>query len=185
MNLAPCPACSRHVKSSDPVCPFCGAPSAPSRPAPPRATQRVSRARWLAFGPAVAVLVGCGGTVSTSPSPEQRAASDAGGTTQGVAGDTPPPGAVCSFRGGFFDCGGILCDRSIEACYRNASGGTGSCVWYGALDPSCGSCPTCACLGSDTASGETCSQDFEGSMTVVTSQHGCYGAPPARLERIA
>jgi hypothetical protein len=60
-----CPSCARHIRSTEPACPFCQSPSPPAFrsvrvPAPPRL--RLSRAA-LAFGAsALAATYGCGGT---------------------------------------------------------------------------------------------------------------------------
>ncbi len=65
-SLSPCPSCSRHVKTTEARCPFCGsafseifAQSAIAGP-----TQRLSRAAAFAFTASLAVQ-GCGGTTST------------------------------------------------------------------------------------------------------------------------
>jgi hypothetical protein len=85
--LRPCPACSRHVRASEPACPFCEREldaafrSVPSPRAP--AVARLSRAALFAIGAGgVAAGTGCG---STSPRvPTVTAAVP--GAAPGVAG---------------------------------------------------------------------------------------------------
>jgi hypothetical protein len=103
-----------------------------------------------------------------------EASTDEGGTILG-----------CATRTGYYECGGNVCDRSIQACF------SGECEWYGDLaattsadaSASCGPCPSCTCLQGVIYPNCTCSEDAQG--TVVISCGGCYGAPPARLERLA
>jgi hypothetical protein len=90
---------------------------------------------------------------------------------------------ACASRSGYFQCVGNVCDRSIQACYQ------GQCLWYGELPlygmsdaASCGSCPTCECLSASLYPGCHCTDDGAGDITV--SCQGCYGSPPARLERL-
>src|SRR5579863_1525342 len=113
-DLAPCRACSCHVKTSDETCPFCGAPHEPL-PSSRRGVPRMSRARWLAFGSTIALL-GCGGNVEPGKSlgSAQGAATDAG---EADGNDNAPTGVACASRSGFFECGGAggtVCDRSIQ-----------------------------------------------------------------------
>lgn len=66
VRLVPCAECSRHMRATEPACPFCGAPppapgDLPPVVAPPRA--RLGRAALFAFGAAAAGVVavsGCG-----------------------------------------------------------------------------------------------------------------------------
>jgi hypothetical protein len=93
---------------------------------------------------------------------------------------------VCSSRSGTFACAGQTCDRSTQLCMENGSG----CVAYDGVIPeqqpeagSCGACPSCACLQPTLWGSCHCTEDDAGSIAI--SCGGCYGAPPARLERIA
>ena len=60
MSLRPCLSCTRHVRSSEMACPFCGS-SLPAAPAlMPRSVAGLGRAAIMAFGAvAVATEVGC------------------------------------------------------------------------------------------------------------------------------
>jgi hypothetical protein len=140
----------------------------------------MSRARWLAFG-STAFLFACGGQVESMPY------QDAGTTTNGASATSDGSsasvqGRVCPTRSGAFACGSDYCDRGVQACDE------GSCVSYDQLTTTCGDCPMCACLQID--SNCNCS-DFTGAVVITcwhsppSSSGGCYGAPPARLERIA
>src|SRR5687768_7588143 len=96
--LCPCPACARHVLSTERACPFCGAAmpadfSARVRPEMPR---RLSRAAAFALGTTLA-LGGCSDTVTGTDSGNDAAptdaASDVSGDEGGIAplyGDPPP-----------------------------------------------------------------------------------------------
>ncbi len=85
--LAPCPACRRHLRVTDPTCPFCGEPMPASfRRSVLRATatQRLSRSALAALGAAGlagVALAGCGAKsgleIPTEPAPI-RAATDSG-----------------------------------------------------------------------------------------------------------
>ena len=71
-SFAPCSSCARHVKTSDPKCPFCGTArreqAAPARQRIPR----TSRSRWLAHGSTLAIL-GCTGNGASAPPGDQDA----------------------------------------------------------------------------------------------------------------
>src|SRR5262245_63081693 len=60
--LVPCPRCERHIKTTEPACPFCGAvpPSDLAARAIAGPTQRLSRAAAFVFGASLTVA-GCGG----------------------------------------------------------------------------------------------------------------------------
>ncbi len=79
--LVPCDGCGRHVRSTEPSCPFCRSALTPTDVAPIRVDARLSRAALFAFGATVAV-VGCGdddgpvGTLYGGPPPTD-ASSDA------------------------------------------------------------------------------------------------------------
>lgn len=74
-HLLPCPGCGRHVRRSEPSCPFCGASvSALATSAPVRATPgvRLGRAATFAFGAAL------GSQVAGCPAPAPTPGTDAG-----------------------------------------------------------------------------------------------------------
>ena len=114
MALRLCASCSRHVRSSDEECPFCGARSSAAVPVP---VSRATRAA-LIFGSATLVVAGvaCGGTTESpdassdaSPVPVQppygapppqdagldvaRPPADAGADADGAVPVQPPYGA--------------------------------------------------------------------------------------------
>lgn len=81
--LTPCTRCSRHVRSSEPDCPFCGAPLA-ARPAPATSAPRVGRlTRAAIFAGAAIIAPACGGASApetqdtVSPPPDETAEEDA------------------------------------------------------------------------------------------------------------
>lgn len=90
--LAPCPACSRHVKTTERICPFCKGPlsDALADAALPGASTRLTRAAAFAFTASIAVaatgaagLEGCSGATVVEP-------SDAAATGDGTATDGAP-----------------------------------------------------------------------------------------------
>jgi hypothetical protein len=70
-HLAPCPSCTRHVRASEPVCPFCqGQLSDEFRTAVPprRPAGRLTRAALYAFGAtSLSLVAACGSSNSTNP----------------------------------------------------------------------------------------------------------------------
>ena len=174
-SLQPCPSCACHVKRQDAQCPFCRAICS-WRPVAAPAASRMSRGQWLALGSTMALLGCSGASGSTSP-------GDGGaGSAQERAGDA----AVCPTRSGYFTCGGNVCDRSVQVCVERSS----LCVPTDALGPferaappvQCGACPTCDCLQPALISSCHCQEDDAGTIRISCA--GCYGAPPARLDRL-
>jgi hypothetical protein len=110
------------------------------------------------------------------------------------------PDASCP-RSGMFTCGSSQCDRATQFCEGTCSESTrcggvipGRCVPLSQLTTvegfmeggTCGSCPTCACIPPTNPSGMcSCFEDNYGGLTVACSNGGCYGSPPARLDRAA
>ncbi len=112
MALVPCPACARHVRSSESACPFCAAKiEAANRPVPGASGRRLERLAAFTFATTLAVT-GCSlaGEDDTSKSEDELAsimpmygmppAKDAGSpsTKDGSASETdattdaaPPP----------------------------------------------------------------------------------------------
>ncbi len=84
--LAPCPSCSRHVRTAETSCPFCKSalPDTMATLAVPGAPQRLSRAAAFAFTASLAVT-GCGGT--SSPVVGDSGTGD--GSTRDAAKDGP------------------------------------------------------------------------------------------------
>jgi hypothetical protein len=94
--LAACPACARHLRVTEPTCPFCRAALPASfreltAPAPP--ATRLSRAALYALrvGALSVTTVACGGAVSTG-SQEHNDSGSSDATTIGLAayGGSPP-----------------------------------------------------------------------------------------------
>jgi hypothetical protein len=94
MGLHPCPSCARHVRASEPRCPFCGVGLVldPSATAPATAA-RLGRAAIFAFrtATATAFLAACGPT--GAPPPTETIAQPYGAPPETVppTTTTPPP----------------------------------------------------------------------------------------------
>jgi hypothetical protein len=96
-SLAPCPSCSRHVRTSEASCPFCKAALAPGELAAsviPAASTRLTRAAAFAFTASLAVA-GCtgGSTLDTDGGTE-------GGTDGGTKADSSAKDASVPDEGG-------------------------------------------------------------------------------------
>jgi hypothetical protein len=169
-SFSPCATCSRHVKSADAACPFCGAAHAPARA---KRIPRASRAVWLASSMA---LVGCTTTHSGGTNPF-LAQSDAGLQLAEVfpcGDDTCVAGLeYCSVSPG--NCGG-----SYSSCIKAPTDCVSSCAGWAACQADAGdpSTPTCTDVAAGAISVDyTQEGDYGGCQ-------GCYGCPPARLERL-
>jgi hypothetical protein len=200
-----CASCSRHTKRTDAACPFCEARKQVAETQRAKVDRRMSRAEWLAFGSAM-VLAGC--SAKETSTRLDRDVSDAvtpeGGLACGDAQCTSPPDAAIPEAG--FGCGddGSYCVRFAEICLFTGSYPLySSCTSYDAAgwapgDPAClahvatiapGVDPVCTCstwsVGPNRCGSgpPSCSSDNAGAVT-VSSCHSCYGAPPARLERL-
>jgi hypothetical protein len=97
-QLAPCPACKRHIVTTETACPFCAATLSDSfRGQPParRPPGRLSRAAMLAAGAALLGAEACSDDVVTVPiyGAPADAAIDSGTTDSVVAlyGAAPAP----------------------------------------------------------------------------------------------
>jgi len=197
-----CAGCGCHIKRTEVHCPFCEAPytAARARPRP----QRVSRAQWLAFGGALAVM-GCSGAIESPPSGGTGGAATGGGVggragqsaepplrppielvPPGILADLPPPN-VCAVSG-TFACGTTTCDRATQVCF-NLNYQPSSCYPDDAGWPfptQCQGCPTCGCVAdAGLPPGCSCSETDDGGGIGIQCMAACYGAPPARLERKA
>jgi hypothetical protein len=237
-----CPACARHVKSHDATCPWCGARMGSGLvPTPLRRPRlRASRAQWLAYGAACAVL-GCTETGPTRSSPGEagsdgvpiQEASVAGDAdiardldaahlaTDGAAEDASISDSsldaattamsnnspfLCA-EAGFAGDAAVVCDSQTQYCHLhsgNASGATCqtlpfACLAYPPLPDagmfcqfsaasSCDAGLRCSCiaLGVYNAAADTCWACADNDAGGLTMSCGsCYGAPPARLEKVA
>ena len=89
--LAPCPACSRHIRTTERTCPFCASaiPESITESALPGASSRLSRAAAFAFTASLAVTgaaVGTSGCTSGSTLTDGDASAD-GSTKDGSPDD--------------------------------------------------------------------------------------------------
>lgn len=88
-HLAPCPACNRHVGTSEDVCPFCATllPDAFRRqPGPVFPRARVGRAAMAAAAAALLGAGACSGTLARDASVGDGSVSDANGGSDGSGG---------------------------------------------------------------------------------------------------
>ena len=73
-----CVRCSRHIRRTESLCPFCHAPFTPA-PSRPRPTSRASRAAWLATTFASGLVVAaCSAAVEPTSSETDAGKHDAG-----------------------------------------------------------------------------------------------------------
>jgi hypothetical protein len=166
-----CSSCSRYVKRMDATCPFCGAHKATTKASRASVGRRMSRAEWLAVGSAM-VLGGCSGQeVSTTLDGASSVTSVSLGFACGDA-QCAPAGEYCLAFGPVYNLS--------YSCESYDSGG------WAPGDATCGPHPTCGCsawVGSNFDDG-VCGCNDDGGVVNVTACHSCYGAPPARLERL-
>lgn len=110
-QLIPCGGCGRHVLSSEPDCPFCGASVSAERPVPGRPERRLGRAATFAFGAALAAAAasGCGeshgpdedaGTEETDAGAEAEDAGTDAGTVAPPYGAPPQDAGFAPLYGG-------------------------------------------------------------------------------------
>jgi hypothetical protein len=89
-QLVPCPSCARHVRQSEPACPFCSVELALGHVSPaPLPRVRLGRAATFAFGASLVgatSLVACGGDSETGKPGSGGANSTAGGNSVSGAG---------------------------------------------------------------------------------------------------
>jgi hypothetical protein len=126
------------------------------------------------------------------------------GTQDGASACLPSDARVpFAPASGTFPCGNVMCDRATQWCHAASGGalwnscrplattcadpyppgdagcGNGTFCWYADCD---GGLRRCACVTTCGYYG-WCSDDDAGGITVGCGP--CYGAPPARLERLA
>jgi len=232
LSLSVCADCRRHIRSSEPRCPFCGgrAEATVQRSVSER---RWSRAGWLAFGAAVSATVaglsaGCSDTAQDAQLPnDEFDAQDAGFdvivqpklSSLARAVGLEEAGIRCPLGANPIPCAPDRdCDPVTEYCSMQADTMCGHVSLSGrcmarrragireSSDPfpaECGHCPTCECIVSRLPDPGGPTTDSSGSFTpsyscqdipnagVVITHHtrmfscgGCYGSPPARLERV-
>ncbi len=92
-RLVQCPACSRHVKSRDPACPFCGARMTAARASSRAPFERMKAAAAVAAG--VAAIAACADTEVLLPA-RTSVSNDAGssGGDDEDSGFQPGPSGV-------------------------------------------------------------------------------------------
>ncbi len=97
LQLAPCPACARHVDVRAIACPFCGAPTPGLSPKPMRAVTSLTRGAIVYMG---AVLAGaCGPEPVAQPygappddrAPDEQVLQPYGAPPDPEVPDDPPP----------------------------------------------------------------------------------------------
>jgi hypothetical protein len=187
LSLTPCPSCACHVKDGDATCPFCGA-SLPHVERSWRAAPLKSRAAWLAFGSSLVAIAGAAtiGACSSASSDDHTA----GGAT--------------------FPCGDAgACSVATQFCgvsaHQTGCGNDFYLVYECApkegnlqFPAECLDLPKCTCVEAylpappppweNGGSGTSCSEDDAGGVILTYGSGGqcagCYGAPPARLERM-
>ena len=127
-HLSPCPACQRHVRVSEPSCPFCGVTlELGATPAPVLPKTRLGRAATFAFGATLAGMTTWRRAAATPMTvtagapgrPESRAAGGAAGMG-GKAGSGGDGGGVQPVYGAPVDTGGTSGSGG-----EPASGGSG------------------------------------------------------------
>lgn len=92
-RLVACGACARHLRATEPACPFCGAALTEIPPEPPHPAGRFGRAALLAFGATVAATT-FSSCVAAYGAPEYDAGAeqDAGPDSGGIAPAYGAPG---------------------------------------------------------------------------------------------
>lgn len=157
-SFSPCSACARHVRSTDARCPFCGGSRVVAQPL--GRIPRMSRAAWLAVA-----LVGCS---QSTAEPATYACGDKA-CLSGVE--------ACISQGCYdilFTCDPIdqwkkdFHGQDLSTCERfSATGGVLSQV------------------SSEDNLPASCVDEDGGVELHYACSQGCYGCPPARLERIS
>ena len=173
-HLVPCPECNRHVRASEPECPFCALPiDLPNTPPPQLPRGRLSRAATLAFGATLVsatALSACGGDA------EESVPSDAGGAgVASLGGGQTIYGAPSEPVGGAFGNGGSP-NIGEGGAFPVYGGPPGEAGMGGAVDlPGAGGTSDDAGAGGEpTANGGKGGSGGHGGGSAPI-----YGAPPA------
>jgi len=149
-----CSVCARHIKRVESRCPFCLSPHASSAPLAHPRTPRVSRAAWLVTTLASSLAVaGCGGAV-TGDHPK-------GNHTNGESAEQPLD------DGGDSDGSEVALDEAGVLPPYDAPYVVGDA---GVVDEA-------SALGEAGYDADLYDAGYDAGWV------GCYGAPPARLER--
>lgn len=212
--LYTCSGCFRHIKGHESTCPFCDTPTE-QRNAPLPRIRRVSRSEWLALGSSLTMAScagtphigtqetsggdGAGGTSSISsqlPSGGYHSTLGGsyagGGYTQYASGGSSLGATdyLLPADAGSLACGTGYCDGATQVCASLPAPPLYRCVDYKAVGSTNGTSvctapvPSCSCYTTPVADHYACNcADIDGG--VLLSCHTCYGAPPARFERLA
>lgn len=130
-RLLPCPACERHVRVTESLCPFCGdaLPLAyQSAGAANLPTKRLGRAAKFAFGAAVAGAMAVSGCGDDSAPADSGTVTDSGSATDsGTPGDASPDaaddsGMVALYGGPPADSGADAGDPADSGMLDSATG---------------------------------------------------------------
>jgi hypothetical protein len=163
-----CAACARHIKRVESACPFCHAPHSPSAPAARRPIPRVSRAAWLVTTLATTMasslaVAGCGGVTLGDPPKGHHATGESAEQEAADASDRDVREIVADDAGVWpaFDAPFVV------------TGDAGLVVDEASVYAEAGYYPD--------AGYDADLYDAGDDVGWV----GCYGAPPARLERTA
>jgi hypothetical protein len=120
-HLVPCPSCSRHVRTSESECPFCGSGlELSSVPAPVLPATRLGRAATFAFGATLlsaTAMVACGGD-----------SEDDGGGNAGSSGTTATGGMAGNATGGSSSGAGGRGGSAGSAGSAGADGGVAGSI---------------------------------------------------------
>jgi hypothetical protein len=132
-QLAPCPACHRHVRITEPTCPFCGDGLALAGTPPPVLPKgRLGRAATFAFGATlvgVTTVVACGGDDTTTGGPST---GTAGNMTGGGGSSAGSAGTSSGTSGSAGNGGGTVQDSGGAMALYGAPAGAGGTLIYGA-----------------------------------------------------
>ncbi len=119
-RLVPCTGCSRHVRLSEPHCPFCGSGLPSEAELPPLVTPpqgRLSRAALFAFGAAAAGVVAVSGCGDDSSVPLYGAPADTGAAFDSGTPDASPDGAADAATDAAADAPADAAADSLAAAY--------------------------------------------------------------------
>jgi hypothetical protein len=111
--------------------------------------------------------------------------------------DASRDGSAGTFLCGYSASTSVPCDQATQFCFHENSGSncvnndatSPSTMWRFSIPPQCAASRTCDCLAeagwvetNPCCGGCFCSGDDAGTLTIACG--GCYGSPPARLERL-
>jgi hypothetical protein len=124
-----------------------------------------------------------GDDASSTPVPDGSVVADTSPTPD--ASQQPDVAPGCNPSGSFACNPNLMCDSATQYCSMVSGGGGIACESQTISPPfpaECAGCPTCDCISAHLIANCHCTQMGEG---VGIECAGCYGSPPARLERMA